>query len=170
MKYLSPTFDSIRLVFADRRYIWTFFLLFVFIFWTLVYIQVKSIPGNDLYFQLSLFGFWDYFLLGTLSLLTSLSGVINIFAFNQKKSLRVGLRIVGHGGFGGISAVFASIFGTASCGICIGALFSFLGVGGIFFLLDYRIHITVASIILMLLSIHFSSQKVLGVCRIIKTR
>ena len=108
----------------------------------------------------------DLILFGTLSILTSISVIFNIFLMVRSKSLGSGFGLATQGGASLISSLFASLFATATCAACATFLFGILGVSGVFFLLDYRIPITLGAILILLISIHFTSQKVLGNCKI----
>lgn len=152
-------------VFKDKRYFFGFILLSVLIFWLLVFIPVRSIPGNDLLFQLSIMSKAEYLLLISLSLLTSISLAMNFYLWTHQRSKKLGLFIFGQGGVGITSGIIASVFGAATCSACLTFIFGLLGVGGVLFLLDYRVHITVFAIVILLLSLYFTSQKILGICK-----
>lgn len=166
-------------IFNHPRYLWIFLGLALLFFWVLVYIPVRSIPGNDFLFQLSILTVKDWILFITLSVLTALSVVFNIYllflnkrrdsgSFAHKNKVKVGAALTVQGGTGILSGIVASLFGTATCAACISSLFGFLGFGGVLFLIEYRTPITVAAILLLLVSLHFTSQKVLRVCKICK--
>jgi len=165
LKYLTPTLQAVRVVLKERKYLIGFITLSVAIFWLFIYIPVKNIPGNDFAFQLSIMSIQDKILTIILSILVALSLVMNIYAFRLKRSAKVGLSMVSQGGGGLFSGVVASIFGTATCAACVSSIFGFLGIGGVFFLLEYRTHIVLISIVLLLISIYFTSAKVLGICK-----
>lgn len=153
-----------KLVFSDKRYFFGFLVTAFVMFWLLIYIPIRTIPGNDLKFQLSILTSKDWFLFTMLLALTSLSAVMNIYILNNKKSLQDGVAMAGQGGTGFISGVIASIFGTATCASCVTFFFGFLGFGGVLFLLKYRTLIATGSIILMLISLYFTSKRVLNAC------
>lgn len=153
-------------MFQERKILSLFFSLFLAILYVIIYIPVKNVPGNTFRFQISLFTFGDWILLLTLSFLTSLSLVMNIFVIrNNLKSFR-GLTTVGQGSFGIFSGLIGSLFGTASCASCVGSVLGFLGVGGILFLLKFRQIIVASSILIMIVTLYFTSKKVLGICKI----
>lgn len=154
-----------RIVLSERKYLTGFLVLALLFFSLLVYIPIRSIPGNTLVFQLALMGIKDYALLIILSLLTSLSLVMNFFyALKLKYGAKEGISLVSQGGIGSFAGVVGSIFGTATCASCVASIFGFLGFGGVLFLLKYRNFVALAAIILLLVSLHFTSKRVLGVC------
>lgn len=153
-----------KLVFSDKRYLFGFLAVAFAMFWLLLYIPIKTIPGNDLAFQISILTPKDWFLFTILPALTALSTVMNVYILNNKKSVQDGVSMVGHGGTGFFSGLVASVFGTATCAACVASIFGFLGVAGVLFLLKYRTIITMGAIILMLVSLYFTSKRVLNAC------
>ncbi len=164
MNRFSIYVEGIKIVLKHSIYLISFLAFALFLFGFFIYIPVRTVPGNDFAFQLSLFKPLDYLLLISLSLLTSLSVNMNVFSFRHKGTLGTGISAVSQGGVGGTAGVIASIFGTASCTTCVSSLFGFLGLGTVFFLLDYRSYIVFGSIILVLFSLYFTSKKVLNAC------
>lgn len=160
--------QAVNVVFSSKRYKVGFLIASVFFLGLFIYLPVLTTPGNDVLFQLSIFSLKDYILLITLSLVTALSLSLNFFVILRQFTSRDGVSLAVQGGGGSISAVLASIFGTASCSTCVGPLFSFLGFGGILLLLKYRTVIALAVIALMFLSLYFTSKRVLGICKIRK--
>lgn len=152
-------------VFKQRKFLVAFLILGTGLFWIFVAIPTRTIPGNTLAFQLSILKRSDYFLLITLSALTSLAAVMNFYILANKFTGRTSATLAGQTGVGWASGVIASIFGTASCSACVAALFGFLGAGGVFFLLKWRVAVTIVTTILLLISLYFASLKVLGICK-----
>ncbi len=154
------------MVLGDTRYLTAFLFLIGFFVWLFLYIPVKNIPGNDFAFQLSIMSPKDFILLITLSSLTALSMVMNGYILKRQFSLRSSAGLIGQGGLGSFAGVIGSIFGTASCASCAVSLFGFLGVGSVFFLLQYRQVITIVAILLLIFSLYFTSKSVLGICTV----
>lgn len=153
-----------KLVFSDKRYLFGFLIAAFAMFWLLLYIPIRTIQGNDLVFQISILTPKDWFLFTILPALTALSIMMNIYIFRHKRSAQAGISMVGQGGTGFFSGLVASVFGTATCAACVASIFGFLGVAGVLFLLKYRTIITIGAIILMLVSLYFTSKRVLSVC------
>lgn len=162
---MKQTILAIKVVLRNKNYLAGFIVLSLGIFWLFIYIPVKNIPGNDFAFQLSIMTLQDKLLSGLLAVLVSLSLVMNVYAFKLKRSTKIGISMVGQGGGGLFSGIVASVFGTATCAACISSIFGFLGTGGVLFLLEYRTQIVLASIVLLLISLYFTSAKVLGICK-----
>ena len=153
-----------KVVFNDKRYFLGFLAAAFVMFWLLLYIPIRTVPGNDLAFQLSILTPKDWFLFTILPALTALSVVMNSYIFRHKKSIQDGVSMVGQGGTGFFSGLIASVFGTATCASCVASIFGFLGFGGVLFLLQYRTYITTGAIILLLISLYFTSKRVLNAC------
>lgn len=151
-------------VLKQKLYLITFIAISLIIFAILVIIPAKTIPGNDIVFQLKVIGYKGISLLLILSVLTGLSITMNLYLFRRRLNTKTSISLVGHGAFGSLSGFVGSIFGTATCSACVSSIFGFLGVGGILFLLKYRLLITLTAIILILISLYFNSRKVLGIC------
>lgn len=160
-----PIPTAVAEVLRQRKLFVTFLILGTVLFWIFVTIPTRTIPGNSLAFQLSVLTTKDYFLLITLSALTSLAAIMNIYILANKITAKTGAAMAGQTGVGWASGIIASIFGTVSCSACVAALFGFLGVGGVFFLLKWRVAITVFAIILLLISLYLTSLKILGICK-----
>ena len=167
MHYLQIVVTAVKAVFKEKKFLLSFVFLTFLTLWFFIYIPVKKIPGNTFIFQISIFTYVDWFLLAILSILTALSLVMNFFVIRNDLKKTYGRSTLRRGGFSVLSGIIGAIFGpTASCASCVGSIFGFLGVGGVFFLLEYRFYIVIASIALMLLSLYFTSLRVLGVCNI----
>ncbi|MBI2040072.1 hypothetical protein HYT18_03290 [Candidatus Microgenomates bacterium] len=162
--YLFHLLSASKLVFGDRRYLFWFLVVAFVMFWLLLYIPIRTIPGNDLAFQISILTPKDWFLFTILPILTALSIVMNVYILKNRGSAQDGVAMVGQGGTGFFSGLIASVLGTATCASCVASIFGFLGVGGVLFLLQYRTYITVGAIILMLISLHLTSKRVLNAC------
>lgn len=158
---------AVRTLFKKKKNFIPFVLLSFLTSWVFIYVPVRKVPGNTLAFQVSLFSFGDWVLLVLLSILTSLTFLMNIFIV--ARSVKVGLNTssLGRGGVGAVFGILGSIFGpTASCASCVGSIFGFLGVGGVLFLLKYRQVIVFLSVVIMLFTLYHSSKRVLGICRV----
>jgi len=163
-KYLVQTIQAIKVVLRDRKYLIGFILVSISTFWLFIYIPVKNIPGNDFAFQLSIMSKQDFLLLAILSLLTSLSVTMNVYPVRNKPSVKAGISLAGQSGTGLLSGIVGFLFGTATCASCVASIFGFLGVGAVFFLLDHRVLIVSLAILLLLISLYFTSRRVLGIC------
>lgn len=164
MNLLQPFIHASHSVFADKKYIFGWIVLTALTLMLLITIPIKSIPGNSLDFQLKLYKMNDYLLLITISTLTALSLIMNFYALTQKKLKKSSALLVGTSGIGFISAATASIFSAATCTACIFSFFGFLSFGTSLFLLEYRNYLIVGSILILLISIYYTSLKILNHC------
>lgn len=159
---MNSYIQAVKRIFKNKMYIVGFVLLAVMIFILFVYIPVKIVPGNDFRYQLSIMPWRDYILFVALSVLTSLSITSNIYLMRRKQSIQV--HQVGSVTISGITATVGSIFGSITCLACASTFLSFFGVGTVMILFKFRLLITAVTLGLLFVSIHFTSQKVLGVC------
>ncbi len=138
--------------------------MWVILFGVMFYIPVKVVPGNSSSFQAVIFGFKDYLFLGIASFLSSLIVIMQVKILKQVKSVRTmaGNTVLGSTGL--FSGITSSVFGTATCSLCVGALFGFLGANSVIFLVNNKIYVVLGSIALLLMSLLFSSKKLNNSC------
>jgi hypothetical protein len=88
------------------------------------------------------------------------SGRNIIFGHDSGKNIFIGI-------LGTLSGIFSAILATALCSSCLAVLFSLLGISfstGIFFL-KYKFLIFLLSAILLLISLHFQSKRIINKCQ-----
>jgi hypothetical protein len=88
------------------------------------------------------------------------SGSKNIFGHDSGKNIFIGI-------LGTLSGIFSAILATAFCSSCLAVLFSLLGISfstGVFFL-KYKFLIFLLATILLLISLHFQSKRIIEKCR-----
>ena len=136
-----------------------FFALFIAI-------PVLTIPGNNVAFQLSIFGTWDYALMIFLALLVGLNLTLQVYSFRQKQDAKKFSQSVVSGTVSSLSGIFGTVVGTAACASCLASLFGLigLGTGSVFFVLKNQSYFLLGAILLMLLSLYFVAQKINKVC------
>lgn len=159
-------FSASQSVLKDKFYLTGFLTVSGVLFWLFLYIPVRIIPGNDFAFQLSILRPNDIFLLIVLSLITALSLTLHFYLLRKKVSNKGITLTIGSSLAGSTVGIIGSLFATASCAACIASILGFLGVGTVFFLLNHRQLIIALSIVLMLISLHFTARKVLGICEV----
>lgn len=164
--FVSDHIAAFQIVLKDKIYLAGFIILSAILFWLFLYIPVRTIPGNDFAFQLSILRPIDIFLLILLSLLTALSLTLHFYLIRKKISNKGITLTIGSSLVGGTAGIVGSLFATASCAACVATILGFLGVGTVFFLLVHRQLIIAFSITLMIISLHFTTRKVLGICDI----
>ena len=152
-------FRAANSVLSSKRYLFLFTFFSVAVFWGLL-LAPGQITSSDIKSQ----GFTngDYVVLGTIAIIASLIIVMQIFSF--RLTGKVGAGQSAFSGIGFLSAMTSAIFSSATCGLCVAAVFGFLGAGGVIFLVDNRMYVIIGSIILLALSLYFSSKKVNNDC------
>lgn len=144
----------------QKKYFKLFLLISLIMITIYIIIPVLTIAGNDFLFQLSVFTIKDYLLLIILSSLAGLLITMQVYSYKKRKSLKE----TSQGVIGGSSGIIAGIFGTASCSSCIAAVFGFLGVGSVLFLVKYQWLIVGLSTIIMLIAIYFTAKGINKIC------
>jgi hypothetical protein len=147
------------------------FYIFLFLFFAIAFIfffielQVLLTPEPDnLSFYLEIWRIKDWLIVGLLSILVSLNFVFFVYLV-KIKSLRI--KSTSTGILGTLSGIFSAILATAFCSSCLAALFSLLGISfstGIFFL-KYKFLIFIIATILLLISLHFQSKRIVEKCQ-----
>ncbi len=163
MTFWNTILAAAEEVASNAKYLWLFVLASAFFAVLFLAYPILATPGNDLAFQLSITPWWGLLLMGFLAFATGLLVTMQAYIFRRLKALpakETGGTIVGS-----ISAFLANMFASASCTACVSALFGFLGLGTIIFLLNYRWEIVGASIALILVSLYFASRRIANHCR-----
>jgi hypothetical protein len=141
-----------------------FIILWVLFFIIMFSIPVLNIPGNSILFQAELFHYGDYLLLIALSSLSALSLLLQWVAFRStRKGAAQGAVL---GGTGVLSGVISSLFASASCATCVGALFSFLGFNTVLFLAIHHWYIITIAFLLLFASIYLATRKIVMGCEV----
>jgi hypothetical protein len=170
-----------------------FVIAFIFFFIELQVLLTPEPDNLSLY--LKIWQIKDWLIVGLLSILVSLNFVFFIYSLytDKKPDTLPGLKpdkvpgskpdISGdnpgktsgkHPGknifigiLGALSGIFSAILATAFCSSCLAVLFSLLGISfstGIFFL-KYKFLIFLLSTILLLISLHFQSKRIIEKCQ-----
>lgn len=162
MKPFEIFLEAWKTVFRKKRSYLIFSIASFLVFSVFIIIPVIIVPGNDIAYQLSIMPFGDFVTLITLSFITGLAVVFNIYIFNQKKHLQKSQ--IGQVGITGIAALLSSFFGSFSCIACAATIIGFFGLTAVTFAIKFRIYFALASVFLMLSSVYFTARKVLHVC------
>lgn len=160
---LNQIILAIKTVLRGRsRQLW-FGLFSGVIFAAYIVIPVWLTPYSSFDYQFSILRPKDYVLFAALALLTSLLIMMQVFLFSRSRKQEKALA-VGRGSAGVASALFGGILATAACASCIAAILGFLGAGSVFFVLDYRLPISIGAITLMLVALYFTGRRVHNHC------
>jgi len=167
-----------------------FAIAFIFLF---IELQVLLTPEPDnIYLYLKIWKTRDWLIVGLLSILVSLNFVFFVYLITYTNSTRIknesgtnkfiknSLPFVDNshnirgklvyypaGILGTLSGIFSAILATALCSSCLAVLFSLLGISfstGIFFL-KYKFFIFLLSTILLFISLHFQSKRIMERCQ-----
>lgn len=154
--------EAFKLVFKKRTYMLGTVITAFIVFSIVIIVPVLTVPGNDLAFQLSIMPLQDFFVIGLLGILTGISIMLNVFLFHREKKgkmKKTGVMTI-TSGFG----VMSSFLGSVTCIACASTILGFLGLGTVTFLLAYRLQLVLLTSLFILLSIYFTSRKVLNFC------
>ena len=154
---------AVKVAFEKPGNILLFAALVILLMIILIAVPATTVPGNNFRLQASLMSTAELLLLMTLSALTALSIIFHLYV-RHFKGPETDLKLSGQTGASLISGLIASIFGTATCAVCVSTLFGFLGFGAVLFLVKYRLLIVTAAIVLSLISLHRLSARVLDAC------
>jgi len=163
-KYSQTMLLGIKAVFREPLYRFIIIALIPTLLVAFIFIPTLTIPGNTFAFQLSLYAPQDYVLLVLLATMGALLIAMNVYSYKKTKTTKERLGATSKGGIGGFLGAFASIFGSASCPMCVASLFGFLGLGAVGFLVQYQWWIFIGSALLVLVSLYFAARKVAGIC------
>lgn len=164
MKFVHKIILAGKTVFSHKAYRLVFFVLVPVIFFLFILIPVRTIPSNTLELQLTLYKPKDYAMLTLLSTLASFFVLLHVYSFRQSRKAKTRLGALGGGGVGGSAGTLASVFGAATCPMCVASLFGFLGAGTVGFALRYQWWIFAVALLAMLLSLYSVSRRVTGIC------
>ncbi len=163
---MVPPIHTIRAatekVLSQTKYLWLFVGSTTFFAWLYLIYPVLATPGNDLPFQLSITPWWGLLLIAFLALAAGLLTTLQAYLFRRHQELRA-KEAVGTLP-GSFSAFLANLFPPASCLACVSALFGFLGMGTVLFLLNYRWEIVGGSMALMVFAIYLASKRINHAC------
>ncbi len=160
--------EAFKLVFKKKTYVLGTAITALMVFITVIFVPVFTVPGNDLSFQLSIMPLRDFLIIGLLGILTGISIMLNVFLFRREKKDQIektGVMTI-TSGFG----VISSFLGSVTCIACASTILGFLGLGTVTFILAYRLPLVLLSSLFILLSIYFTSRKVLNYCDVCNTK
>jgi hypothetical protein len=175
-------------------FLFLFFVIAFIFFFIELQVLLTPEPDN-IYLYLKIWRIKDWLIVGSLSILVSLNFVFFVYSLypDKKTDTLPGFKpdkvpgskpdISGdhpgktsgkHPGknifigiLGALSGIFSAILATAFCSSCLAVLFSLLGISfstGILFL-KYRFLIFLLSTILLLISLHFQSKRIVERCQ-----
>jgi protein-S-isoprenylcysteine O-methyltransferase Ste14 len=163
----SEMFLGTKNALATKRDITLLALLSMIFFAGMFALPVYNVPGNSFLFQATIYHWTEYLMLILLSLLSALSLALQWTAFRAKRvSGKETARQTLLGGGGIVTGIISSLFVSASCATCLGALFSFIGFNTLIFLAVHRWYILGGALALILVSIYFAARKINRGCEV----
>ncbi|MFH1751187.1 MAG: hypothetical protein ABH863_05905 [Candidatus Micrarchaeota archaeon] len=155
---------ALALAFFDKKYVFIALVAGIAMTAIYAYIPIAVTPGNTLELFLDITPVWGLF---AIAFLGGLMGVLIAMQYyvikNTKSSDR---KELGSGISAFVSSIISGVFATATCGACVGVLFSFLGTAGVFFLLEHRWEITVFGFLMVAISIFLTSRRINNHCEV----
>ena len=135
------------------------------IFILLVMIPVWMTPGNDFFFQLSIYDPEVIVIMALLSFMNGLLIVMQLFirkTSKEKRSLKKGVK-KGATAFGIFTT---SITATLACAACYSSILAILGLGTTAFIAEYRIWIALGALLLTFGALYYSTKRVNNHCEV----
>ncbi len=166
---MKHIWNASKIISTHRRYFYLLLLIGISFFFVLIMVPVFSVPGNTLGFQLSIFRFRDLLIMFVLSTLSALVITMQIYILwtnrKMKAKQNAGVAMAKTGGTG-LIALFAAISSTAACSSCLVFVLSIvgLGFGTSLFILQYQIYFLIGALLLILISLHYTSKRMMGIC------
>lgn len=163
MKWLRKIYQEIlmasKILFLKRRYCVSFAVLSISLFLLLLFIPVYTTPGNDILFQLHIWGPFLSMEIFSLSILNGFLLTMQYYAFK-------------HGGYSHAVSSGSSIFGLFvtifisffSCAACYSGLLALTSVGFASFFIIYRTPLLIFAFFVVLWAIHQNARRILGHC------
>lgn len=124
---------SLKKVLTHPLYLLFFIAASLVFYLILIAFPAKTIPGNSFEFQLSLMRPTDHLLLALLSLITGLNLTFHLYLFKGRKENFSPVKTASDSIVGIFSGLTASVFGTATCGVCVATIFGYFGFGTVLF-------------------------------------
>jgi uncharacterized integral membrane protein len=154
--------QAVSIVFEKNNYRLLAGFLSILFFVIYISVPVYAIPGNDFAFYFASTPLPEVGLSILLSIVMGMVFAMQIYSWRNRITVAKNAS-VGFAGFfsGAISAIFAS----ATCASCISVLFSFIGFGGVVFLLEHRIEIMLVTAGIVMASFYYTSKKLTGKCK-----
>ena len=153
---------ALKSVFAAKEYAALAGFFFLFSLFLYVSIPVFMVPGNTYEFFLKSTPILE--LLAIVALAALMGVVLSMQVYCWKNSVGA-VRSAGIGFAGFVSGAISAVFTTATCASCVSAIFSFLGFGGVLFLLEHKAEVSGITTGLVFLSLYFTSGRIAGKCR-----
>lgn len=160
---MSDFWTAVKTTLKQPADIARFVLLSVGFFYLLVMVPVWTTPGNDFFFQISLFGTWVFILMIVLSIGNGLLLAMQRHIYKEKKEARSRShdRTEKTTLLGSIVAAFLATIG---CAACYSSILSVFGLGTVAFIVEYRFWIALLAVVLTFISLMYSVRRINHTC------
>ncbi len=158
---LADIRTALGAVFGGWRFRALALALSLLLFAVYVSVPVFAIPGNSYGFYLKITPPYEIAAIAVLSLLMGIELTMQAYAWRHNIHR---LQHAGAGIAGLVSGSAAALFSTATCASCMSALFSFIGFGGMAFMIQHRMEMMAATLALLGASFYFTSKRIAGKC------
>lgn len=162
---MNDFFTAVKMTLKRPQDLGKFFIFSIFFLYLLVMVPVWTTPGNDFLFQLRLFGPIVFVLMIILSVGNGLLLSMQWYIFREKKVARSKSRnrtekttLVG--------SIVVAFLATIGCAACYSSILSLFSLGTVAFFVEYRIWIALLAVILTLVSLTYSAQRINHTCEI----
>lgn len=157
---VKSIFESIFLTFSSRKHALIAVIFSITMAFLAVLIPSLLTPGNTLKLQLSLLQASDIGLIILFSSLFGISIAMQSYASHKEKMQKNKLVMKGTGT--GLVAFTGTLFSAKLCPICLGAILSFVGIGGsaTLFLFSYKNEILIASIFILAFTVYLTGRRI----------
>ena len=140
----------------------------VIFFFVILLTPVFTTPGNDVFFQIHIWGLWLTMILVLLSLSNGLLIAMQVYAWRHggtKDTLGAGKSFLGV-----ITGLIVSIF---ACAACYSTLLALVGLGFATFVVKHRIPLLIVAFCMVGWSIYGNAKRIAGhcdACRLVPTK
>jgi len=154
-------FESIFLTFSSRKYVLMVVILTLLMAFFSILIPSLLTPGSTLKLQFSLLKLEDISLIILFSFLFGTSIAMQSYVSYKEKHGNTLVKGTGTG----LVAFIGTLFSAKLCPICLGAILSFVGIGGsaAIFLFSYKDEIMLASIFMLVFIIYLTGKRIIKV-------
>lgn len=158
---LADIRTAVGSVFGGWRYRGLALALSVLLFAVYISVPVFAIPGNSYGFYLKITPSYEIAAIAILSLLMGIELAMQAYAWKHNIHR---LQHAGAGLAGLLSGSATALFSTATCASCMSAVFSFIGFGGMTFLIQHRLEMMAVTLALLGVSFYLTSKRIAGNC------
>jgi len=159
MKYLIP---STKTLFASSRYLALFLATGIIFILLYIGIPLYSVPSNSLDMWLAESTPLSLSIMFLTAAGLGLLLAMHVYLYRCSRTLAP--KEAGAGTIATVSGFTSGLFTSATCASCVATLFSFLGFPTVLLMLQYRLELSLLSLALIAVSLHFTSRRFYMTC------